>query len=152
MGLRGPARKPTALRVLEGNRSRRPLNSNEPKPKSGKVTCPRFLSPSAKDEWRRISPELTRLGLLTQVDRSALAIYASAWGDYVTACRHIEDEGFINKEKRINRWYTVKQKSCETLLKFGREFGLSPSGRSNLDIKPIEEKLDPLELIIGDSG
>jgi len=92
MGLRGAAQKPRALRVLEGNQSKRPLNSNEPKPKSGKVTCPRFLSPSAKDEWRRISPELSRLGLLTQVDRSALAIYASAWGDYVTACSHIEDE------------------------------------------------------------
>ena len=54
MAGRGRPPKPTALKILEGNRGKRALNTDEPKPKSGAPKCPSFLSPEAKKEWRRI--------------------------------------------------------------------------------------------------
>jgi hypothetical protein len=36
MGLRGPAPEPTALKLLRGNPGKRPLNTLEPKPPTGK--------------------------------------------------------------------------------------------------------------------
>ncbi len=36
MGQRGPAPKPTALRILEGNPGKRPLNASEPRPRAGR--------------------------------------------------------------------------------------------------------------------
>jgi phage terminase small subunit len=71
---------PTALKLLAGNPGHRPLNQNEPKPELVAPTCPSHLSREAKREWRRIVPELEKLGLLTRIDRAALAAYATAYG------------------------------------------------------------------------
>ena len=40
MGERGPAPKPSSLVLLEGNRSKRPLNTREPKPRQVRPKCP----------------------------------------------------------------------------------------------------------------
>jgi phage terminase small subunit len=58
MAGRGRPPKPTALKVLEGNPGKRPLNQNEPKPEKKAPNCPSWLLPDAKKEWRRLSKEL----------------------------------------------------------------------------------------------
>lgn len=78
MGKRGPSPKPTPIRVLEGNPSRRPINENEPKPTDGTPPMPPHLDRRARVVWRQIAPELSRLGLLTVVDGEALASYCTA--------------------------------------------------------------------------
>ena len=40
MATRGRKPKPTALKVLEGNPGKRPLNENEPIPPKGSIKCP----------------------------------------------------------------------------------------------------------------
>ncbi len=75
MARRGPAPKPTRMKVLAGNPGKRPLNRREPQPKPGLPRCPAQLSEEAKREWKRISKELDRLGLLTVLDRAALSAY-----------------------------------------------------------------------------
>lgn len=71
----GPPRKPTRLRILEGNPSKRPLPNNEPQPDPTMPECPDWLMADAKEEWHRVAPELHRIGLLTIVDQTALAGY-----------------------------------------------------------------------------
>lgn len=68
MAGRGRPPKPTAVKELEGNPGKRPLNKNEPKPKQTAPKCPSWLEPDAKKEWRRLSKELESMGLLTEVD------------------------------------------------------------------------------------
>ena len=77
MGKRGPAPKPTALKVLQGNPGKRPLNDKEPEyEKSDELLKPPpYLSTHAKKEWKRIAPMLLNNGLLTNVDISALGAY-----------------------------------------------------------------------------
>ena len=70
----GPPPKPTALKVLEGNRGRRPLNIDEPKPAVGAAMPAYFReSPELVAEWQKHAPRLQRLGLLTEIDDGALA-------------------------------------------------------------------------------
>ena len=56
-----PKPMPTALKILTGNRGKRPLNENEPKPKVKKLKPPEYLDKVAKKEWSRIAPILPDL-------------------------------------------------------------------------------------------
>ena len=60
MAMAGRKPKPTALKVLEGDRGkgRRPLNEHEPIPPRGGVKCPSWLLPEAKKEWKRLAASL----------------------------------------------------------------------------------------------
>jgi P27 family predicted phage terminase small subunit len=72
MGLRGPAPKPTALRIVEGNRSHRPLPVGEPQYAAAIPKCPRDLSPAARKIWRDLVREMSAVNLLRRVDAHAL--------------------------------------------------------------------------------
>ena len=67
----GPPKKPTKLRILEGNPSKRPLPKNEPEPDPTMPECPDWLMDDAKEEWNRVAPELHRIGLRTVGDVAA---------------------------------------------------------------------------------
>ena len=53
---RGRRPKPTALKKLEGNPGKRPLNELEPVPPVASLRCPNYLLPEARKEWRRLAP------------------------------------------------------------------------------------------------
>jgi len=148
---RGPKPKPTKLKKLEGVRTDR-INENEPEPKAGKVTCPRFLSKEGKAEWRRIAPELTRLGLLTPVDRAAFAAYCASYGHWVKTERLLQEQGVLargNKDQIIaSPLLWISTSASKMMLKFGVEFGLTPSSRSRL-IGAAPGERDPLDELLG---
>ncbi len=80
-GTRGPLPKPAALRLLEGNAGKRPLDlAAGINPRIEIPSPPRHLSNEAKKEWRRITPLLEELGLISGLDRTALALYCQAVG------------------------------------------------------------------------
>jgi phage terminase small subunit len=79
MAVRGRKPKPTALKVLEGNPGKRPLNEKEPQPKRQAPRCPSWLEPEAKKEWKRMAKTLEAIGVLTQVDKAAFAGYCQAY-------------------------------------------------------------------------
>lgn len=100
MATRGRKPKPTALKVLEGNPGKRPLNTDEPKPKKKAPKCPSWLEPEAKKEWRRMSKTLEKIGVLTQVDGAAFAGYCQAYArwreaeEFLTKHGTIKDNGY----------------------------------------------------------
>ncbi|MEP7365431.1 MAG: hypothetical protein ABI972_19425 [Acidobacteriota bacterium] len=51
MGLRGPAPKPAAVRLYEGNLGKRPLNPLEPRPRVVEPSCPSHLDADARRVW-----------------------------------------------------------------------------------------------------
>jgi phage terminase small subunit len=65
--------KPTALKLLQGNPGKRKLNDQEPKPAAG-ARMPEWFAdrPELAAEWNRHAPRLEKLGLLTEIDDSAL--------------------------------------------------------------------------------
>lgn len=80
-GTRGPLPKPAALRLLEGNAGRRSLDLTAGvNPRIEIPTPPKHLSQEARKEWKRITPFLEELGLISGLDRTALALYCQAAG------------------------------------------------------------------------
>ena len=150
MGRRGPAPKPTRLRIIEGNPSKRPLNRNEPKPEPSRPSCPRWLNVEAKKEWARIVPELSLLGLLTNVDRLTLAGYCQAYARWRQAEEAIEKYGMIGKTEggyvQQLPYVSIAQKSLQLMKNLAAEFGLTPSARTRISVeKPTSD--DPEGLL-----
>ena len=80
----GPAPKPTALKLVQGNPGKRALNKSEPK-FGGTPKCPDWLTPDAKAEWKRVVKELSALDMLRGVDSSALAAYCQNYSRWKSA-------------------------------------------------------------------
>lgn len=80
-GSRGPLPKPAALKALEGNPGKRALDlSAGVNPRVEVPSAPRHLGKEARKEWARITPVLEELGLISGLDRAALALYCQAVG------------------------------------------------------------------------
>jgi P27 family predicted phage terminase small subunit len=134
--------KPTALKRLAGNPGCRPLNENEPRP-SGIPTCPEHLNTVAKAEWERLCGELSSLGLLTIVDRAALAAYCAVYARWADAEQKIEKHGTVIKTVSGNAiqnpYVGVANRALDLMYKFQSEFGMTPSSRSRLSVSPSSQ-------------
>ena len=94
MGKRGPAPKTTALKVLEGNPSRRPMDPNEPMPPSDLFPkSPKWLSPQAEKIWENESKVLMPLGLLTKADYHAFGRWCEMLTEWIKAKEFIQEHG-----------------------------------------------------------
>ncbi len=143
MGLRGPAPKPTALKELQGNPGKRALNKSEPRPAATLPRCPSHLSGEAKAEWRRVARTLHESGLLTQVDRAALAIYCQAWARWVKAEGQIQRHGEVVKSAAgnvmQNPYLSIANRAMKQMQLMARELGMTPSARSQIKVQPLDE-------------
>ena len=139
--MRGRKPKPTKLKELAGNPGGRPLNTGEPQVPVPDRTpyVPRFLNDDGKREWRRIVGLLMDLGLYTDLDRAALAMYCQAYGRWVQVERELAKEDLIltGAEGGLyqNPKLHVANKAWEQQRKILAEFGLTPSSRSRLQLK-----------------
>jgi len=154
LAAQGRKPKPTALKQLEGNPGRRPLNLNEPKPVRSAPRCPDWLEAEAKREWRRASKQLESLGILTEIDMTAFAGYCQAYARWKEAEEFITKHGTIVKTPS-GYWQQVPQVSiAQTYLKimgrFCEQFGLTPSSRSRIAGEGGGNEYDPMELLLID--
>jgi P27 family predicted phage terminase small subunit len=142
--------KPTHLKVLEGNPGKRAISKDEPMPESKAPSCPAHLDKEAKAEWRRISRQLLKLGLLTEVDRAALAAYCQCWSRWVHAEQKLADlEGQWTFEtdkgyEAASPWISIASKALAEMRQYISEFGLSPAARTRIQVK-LPEKVDEYE-------
>lgn len=143
MGRRGPAPEPTALKRLKGNPGKRPLNDSEPRPAATMPRCPGHLQGEARAEWRRVARALHESGLLTQVDRAALAIYCQAWSRWVKAEAQVARHGEVVKSAAgnvmQNPYLSIANRAMKQVQSMARELGMTPSARSQIKIQPLDE-------------
>jgi P27 family predicted phage terminase small subunit len=139
---------PGALHLINGNASKKPraqLLDEVVRPDVAIPPCPAHLGKEARAEWKRISKHLEQLGLITQIDRAALAAYCHAWGEFVWASNRIKqlnaedptgDNGRIGKTPsgylQISVHQQVLNRALDHMNKFLAEFGMSPSARSRV--------------------
>ena len=153
MATRGRKPKPTALKVLEGNPGKRPLNANEPKPEKKAPKCPSWLEPEAKKEWRRMTKTLEKIGVLTKVDAAAFAGYCQAYARWKEAEEFLTKHGTIFKTPSGYIQQVPQVSIAQTYLKimkdFCSEFGLTPSSRTRIRVGTETGKTDdPMEDIL----
>lgn len=147
MGKRGPAPMPTKLRLLNGNASKRPINTAEPQPPQGEPKMPTDLDKWGRKVWREVMRNLRAMGLATEADAEALASMCRVASIERQAWAKVQDKGLTFKT--ING-YIQQRPEVGTFLKAAHikktylgEFGLTPSGRSKITL-PGQEEHDEL--------
>ena len=138
--MRGRKPVPTALRLVTGNPGKRPFNPHEPKPRLAIPSCPAHLSPSAKAEWKRLARTLHDLGVISALDRAALAAYCQAYGRWVEAERKLKETPALLRTPagyvQPSPWLGIANKNLEMMHKFMSELGLSPVSRTRVRAPP----------------
>lgn len=113
---------------------------------------PRFLCDEGKKEWRRIVGILVEIGLYTEIDRAALAMYCQAWGRWLTAEARIDESGgpvLVSDRGNPyqNPWQSEANRRYEQMRKALAEFGLSPAARSRVRAVERAEQLSLAEIL-----
>ena len=139
-------KKPTRLRVLEGNPSKRRLPKHEPQP-TGTPEPPSWLTTEALGEWNNIVPGLSALGIATSLDANFLAVYCDTLTTYQRATgelrrllskgQSLTDLGPAALEAKIRLL-------ADQLRKQSGELGMTPSSRSKIEVNPGAEPQDEL--------
>ena len=155
MASKGRKPKPTAIKVLEGNPGKRPLNKFEPVPDKIAPECPDWLTDEAKAEWDRLVDKMVNLGTLTEMDMAAFAGYCQSYARWKEAEEFMTQHGTIVKTKS-GYWQHVPQVSiAQTYLKImnkiAEQFGLTPAARSRItagaDMK--DAAVDDMDALLG---
>ncbi len=150
--MKGRKPKPTHLKVIAGNPGKRPLNEDEPEFAPDLPEPPAFLSEEAKTEWDRVAGELYAKGVLTAMDRGALAVCCQLYGRLVqaeTALAELAEKdpsthGLLIKTGRgaaENPLVGIARRSMDLYLRGCAEFGMTPSSRSRIKAVPKDGDL-----------
>ncbi|MER7076621.1 phage terminase, small subunit, putative, P27 family [Saccharopolyspora kobensis] len=137
MGLRGPLPAADNVRHLRGTPPRagagRPVKAAPQAPNP-----PSWLDREARAEWRRVVPELGKLGILARLDRAVLAAYCDAWSRWVQARTLIDENGLVvhNPERGWvkNPAWQVYRDACSTLQALAKELGTTPNTRLRMTL------------------
>jgi P27 family predicted phage terminase small subunit len=138
----GRKHRPTALVGIEGGK-RRP---NEPQPGNATVRMPRGMTVRAKEQWRKLAPDLIAKGVLTAWDVDLFMLYCESWSFWEQARRLIADEGPLipgaHGNKVTHPAVRIQRDAVEQIRRLGAQFGLSPSDRAGLSVvRPIRNGL-----------
>ena len=155
MGKRGPAGKPTTLRVLHGDRKDR-INTDEPVPAAVQVVPPEWLTAGGRDVWAAYAPDLIAKKVLTPWDAETFAAWCDAADRRRRAAAALAAEGEVvdlpvfNKNGELtghrrgkNPWTFVLNEADGQVQRYGARFGLTPSDRAQLKVG--EGTRDPLD-------
>ena len=146
--------KPTALKRLQGNPGKRPLNQEEPQFNPAKPRCPRHLDTIARREWHRIVAELHAAGLVTVADRAALAAYCQLYSRWIRAESELARGPLtvtgVKGGTIANPLVSIANAALDGMRKYLVEFGMTPSSRSRLHVAPPEREKS-LEQMLNDA-
>lgn len=172
MGTRGPKALPANVHYLRGNPSKKSVDElfNEFNPEVEIPDAPSWMWPEAKKEWKRVSAELLRYGLISKLDRAALVLYVQAWAKMVWAekqmaqamrlaeqkRKEVEDKGEVytggdgimvptaNGNMIYSHHWVVGRRAAEDVNRYLASFGMSPSARGR--VSPSENRQQSLDL------
>ena len=136
MATRGRKPQPAALKLLEGNPGKRPLNDREPVPPKATLKCPAWLLPEAKKEWKRLAPALEAMGVLTMADLTAFEGYCQAYARWKEAEAFITQHGsifqtpsgYVQQVPQVS----IAQQNLKIMQSLCSEFGLTPATRARI--------------------
>lgn len=134
---------PTNVHLLHGNPSKKSvgeLGGQNVRIPIEAPTCPQHLGKEARTEWERIKPHLLTAGLITHLDRAVLAAYSEAWGEWSVLAKKVKElmakdgaDALVDVTpsgyKQISALVQVRDRALDRMLRFAKEFGLTPASR-----------------------
>src|SRR5690242_13092857 len=147
--------KPTRVKILTGNPGKHPLNMHEPQPDPVIPECPGQLGPVAHGEWERMVLELSKLRILTALDRAALAAYCNAYALWAEAAEAIQKYGTMVKSPSgypiQSPYVSIANRQAELMMRIASEFGFTPASRSRIST-PITSEPNLFDVLGGLKG
>jgi P27 family predicted phage terminase small subunit len=149
--MRGRKPTPPYLRLLRGNPGHRPV---KPGIEAERPIAPPeplgFLSPYAVEEWRRVAPEMTRLGTLANLDLGPFGAYCESYATWRTAEEALAriaandpaTSGLLLKRDRevvANPLIRIARRAADAMLRIAAEFGMTPVARARIASGPLAE-------------
>ena len=99
---------------------------------------PSWLDREGKAEWRRIVPELERLGLLSTLDRAVLSAYCDVWSKFVELRRLLKDDGLIGVGHRgrpvKHPGWQIYRDSLAECQRLWVQLALTPNARLRMEL------------------
>lgn len=152
MGTRGPAPKPSALRLIQGDLSKGKIKPNrrEPIPAAAATVLdpPSWMDTQARSVFLTLRPQLP---WLTVVDIDLLAAYCVSFARWREAEKEIDEngltyeteKGYVGQRPEV----AIARSYFTQVMQTGAALGLSPSARTRIRIeKPKEEESDEKQM------
>lgn len=138
MGLRGRKPKPTALRLIDGDRKDR-IAENEPIPRGLPPVLPEGVSAEVRYIWTYTVRELDAMGILYAADRDVLLAYCEAVVTHRRACAELATgtvlvRGQMGNQVR-NPALQIQRDAATQIRTLAQEFGLTPSARTRIEVR-----------------
>ena len=154
----GPKPTPVAVQEFRGNVGHKTKAELEA-PLAADVICdvtpPEILDETAVTEWNRVAPILTKYRILSDLDKTTLALYCQSWADYCAYTEVVRRDGTTYEtpmgQIKTRPEVAMRRNAWQEIIRVSLEFGFSPSSRAGLQVnfqtikKSIKESLDELE-------
>jgi P27 family predicted phage terminase small subunit len=139
VGRAGRAPKPTALRIIEGDKHTERYNFHEPMPRATLPVCPDDVSDDVRAIWDYTVGELDAMGIAYSCDRDTLRCYCEAVVAHRRSSAIVAQTGVLVKGLHGN-WVrnpalVIQRDSAYVVRQFAQEFGLTPSARTRIENK-----------------
>lgn len=152
----GKYKTPTNIIKLAGNPGHKAKSEfeNEPQPEPSLPRPPSWLGRIGKREWRRVAPQLYELGLLSDLDVGVLATYCYNYEVLQEGSKAIKQAGGIvryleGKNSQTAPLVAAMRTAQDKITQCAAHFGMSPSTRSRMNVKPPEKERQEDSLLHG---
>lgn len=146
--MKGRKPDPTVIRLVKGNRQKKPLPKNEPKPvMPEQLMEPKcflgedaeaVMTPTTERVWEHIAPELHSAGILTRLDYPAAIAMCRYLADWIDDLRIIQKTGRWGRGED-GKLYLIPmvraaRQSFELAASLMSSFGMTPSDRTRVHV------------------
>jgi P27 family predicted phage terminase small subunit len=153
----GRPRKPTKLKILEGEKPCR-INKSEPKSPEGLGEPPDWFDDHEREAWSRLKERLGPMKVATRADEELVMVYCQAYSTLRLSLAEVEKWGMMVEQKtetktrngssihsvfKANPLLPAIQQARRQLVQCLVQLGMSPSSRSGLHVLP-ERPVNPL--------
>jgi P27 family predicted phage terminase small subunit len=160
LGKMGRPRKPTALKILDGDQPCR-INRSEPPSPPGLGDPPVWFGELEREAWADLKARMGEMRVATRADEQAAAMYCSHYAKWRQANRSLADDGLILTEvvstemktrngtkittkttTRMNPMIRVANEATRQMARLLAQFGMTPSARAGLHVQeePSEDQ------------
>jgi P27 family predicted phage terminase small subunit len=134
--------KPSALKLIEGNKGKRAPNKQEPDPAYlNDLSAPEWMPDGARKVWDEIVPHLRLARMLSTVDVPMLAMGCCSIDEYRQASK-LADKRLLVKGQNdagfptLNPALIIKSMAFKQAMAVFQQFGMSPAARTRIAIQP----------------
>jgi P27 family predicted phage terminase small subunit len=130
-------RKPTSLKLLDGDRKDR-IPADEPQSPMGLGEPPAWLDADARLAWDRVAALLEPMNVATRADSEAIATYAVAYSTWRRALARVDAEGLTLETESTTKPHPclgIAREAQRQMNRIFSRFGLTPADRACLHVQ-----------------